>query len=288
MSKKCFIITPIGAEGTQIREQADEITRLSKEVLKEYGYEEKNVIVQHQSTDIGMINHSIFSNIQHADLIIANLSGHNPNVYYELAIADAFDKRVICFSNDPSNIPFDQKDRKAYKINFDFSGPNKFEKQLRSIMENIDKISQIKNPLKQFISSAKIEDMISKKTDSIDPEEAIKQIAISMNELNRRISENERLKYLSKDTYRYPKPKRLIIQFNKQVSKKMFSDIFNEFNGLFEISIDQLRKEITFQEDYDVSVDFEPMIDRILLIAKQYNNDIRDIMSGYRESSELL
>ena len=47
-----------------------------------------------------------------AELIIANINGRNPNVLYELGIAQAMDKPVIMISKQPENIPIDIKSRR--------------------------------------------------------------------------------------------------------------------------------------------------------------------------------
>jgi hypothetical protein len=47
-----------------------------------------------------------------ANLIIANVNGRNPNVLYELGIAQALDKPVILISSDPDKLPIDIKSKR--------------------------------------------------------------------------------------------------------------------------------------------------------------------------------
>ncbi|QCX38989.1 hypothetical protein FF125_11280 [Aureibaculum algae] len=47
-----------------------------------------------------------------ANLIIANINGRNPNVLYELGIAQALDKPVILISSEPENLPVDIKSKR--------------------------------------------------------------------------------------------------------------------------------------------------------------------------------
>lgn len=47
-----------------------------------------------------------------ANLIIANINGRNPNVLYELGIAQALDKPVILISREPENLPIDIKSKR--------------------------------------------------------------------------------------------------------------------------------------------------------------------------------
>lgn len=47
-----------------------------------------------------------------ANLIIANINGRNPNVLYELGIAQALDKPVILISREPDKLPIDIKSKR--------------------------------------------------------------------------------------------------------------------------------------------------------------------------------
>ena len=48
--------------------------------------------------------------IAKADLIVADLTGRNPNVFYETGYAHALTKRVILLTQRAEDIPFDLKD----------------------------------------------------------------------------------------------------------------------------------------------------------------------------------
>lgn len=45
--------------------------------------------------------------IVQSKIIVANINGRNPNVLYELGIAQALDKNVILISKEPHNLPID-------------------------------------------------------------------------------------------------------------------------------------------------------------------------------------
>lgn len=47
-----------------------------------------------------------------ANIIIANINGRNPNVLYELGIAQALNKRVILIAENPKNLPIDIQSKK--------------------------------------------------------------------------------------------------------------------------------------------------------------------------------
>lgn len=55
------------------------------------------------------IDDRIIQQIEQADVIIAEMSDKNPNVFYEVGYAHCLGKRVILLTRDADNIPFDLK-----------------------------------------------------------------------------------------------------------------------------------------------------------------------------------
>ncbi|WP_156180884.1 hypothetical protein [Desulfovibrio sp. TomC] len=51
----------------------------------------------------------IYKEISKADIIIADMSGKNPNVFYEVGYAHALNKTVVALTNNANDIPFDLK-----------------------------------------------------------------------------------------------------------------------------------------------------------------------------------
>jgi hypothetical protein len=58
----------------------------------------------------GRILERIYNQIAKADIIIADMTGRNPNVFYETGYAHALGKRVILLAQNANDIPFDLKD----------------------------------------------------------------------------------------------------------------------------------------------------------------------------------
>lgn len=119
MTKTCFIISSIGAEGTEIRERSDEkLDFLFKPVLKELDYDP----IRADGEDVpGSISRQIVERIINAELVIADISDLNPNVFYELAIRNAVNKPVIIIKAPAQKPPFDIQDNRA--ISVDMSKP---------------------------------------------------------------------------------------------------------------------------------------------------------------------
>ena len=123
MPKTCFIISSIGKEGTEIRASADEKFDLIFEpVLNELGYD---VTRADKIGSPGSISREIVENIISSDLVIADVSDENPNVFYELAIRNAVKKPVIVFKGLGQTMPFDIYDKRA--ISIDMTKPRVWE-----------------------------------------------------------------------------------------------------------------------------------------------------------------
>jgi len=58
----------------------------------------------------GMLDR-IFNQISKADVIVADMTGRNPNVFYEVGYAHALDKIVLLVTQNPDDVPFDLKHR---------------------------------------------------------------------------------------------------------------------------------------------------------------------------------
>src|SRR4051794_27416670 len=103
----CFVIGPIGSEGTDIRKHADLILHaIVKYVLSspEFGYRVKRA---DEDADPGMVGDRVIADILNAELVIADLTGLNPNAFYELGIRHATEKPTIHMAKSGTVLPFD-------------------------------------------------------------------------------------------------------------------------------------------------------------------------------------
>ncbi len=106
--KKCFVISPIGAEGSEIRHQADDVFEfIIKPAMEHFNIE---AIRSDHMSETGRITEQMFREILTADLCIADLTGLNPNVLYELAVAQSASRPVIVIMEVGGQLPFDIRD----------------------------------------------------------------------------------------------------------------------------------------------------------------------------------
>jgi hypothetical protein len=110
--KSCFVISPIGQPGSDQREHADAVFEyIVKPAAARAGY--KAIRADHEVRP-GIITDQMYDRILQDDLIIALLTFHNPNVFYEIAIAEAAARPLILLIERGQQIPFDIKDRRIF------------------------------------------------------------------------------------------------------------------------------------------------------------------------------
>jgi hypothetical protein len=81
------MVGPVGEDESDIRTRSDQILRyVVQPIANEKGYE----VVRGDEIGVpGNITAQVLQEIATADLVIADLTYHNPNVFYELALRHA-------------------------------------------------------------------------------------------------------------------------------------------------------------------------------------------------------
>lgn len=90
----------------------------------------------------GKIIDQIWSGINSAKMLVAELTTRNPNVFYELGLAHALQKPVVLVSSNGDDVPFDLKHIRV--IYYDVDDPFWGSKLIDKVAENI--VSALKNP----------------------------------------------------------------------------------------------------------------------------------------------
>src|SRR5438105_4413433 len=104
--KLCFVVSLIGEPGSEGRIYADWILKwVLKPVMDEF--EEVTVKLAADDARPGQIDAQIISDLLKADLVIADLTGLNPNVFYEIGIRHMAQKPIIHMQLASQKIPFD-------------------------------------------------------------------------------------------------------------------------------------------------------------------------------------
>ncbi len=103
--KTCFVIAPIGDEGSETRRRSDQVlTHVVKPAAKECGYDATRA---DEISEPGIITSQVIQHLIDDDLVIADLTGRNPNVFYELAVRHTVRKPIVQIIQADEIIPFD-------------------------------------------------------------------------------------------------------------------------------------------------------------------------------------
>lgn len=116
--RTCFLITPIGETGSEIRRNADDLRDLIiKPVLESFGF---SVLRGDHRSEAGQIDIDVIRAVQESDLCIADLTMQNANVFYEFGRRDETGKPLILLKAKGSEeLPVDVATRRYIEYDLD-------------------------------------------------------------------------------------------------------------------------------------------------------------------------
>lgn len=93
------------------------------------------------------IMHEIWSAIVQSTILIADCTGKNPNVFYEIGLAHAIGKPVILITQKPDDVPFDLQHRRYIHYSYTPPGMEKFERDLAATI--LQTMNELEDAAKQ-------------------------------------------------------------------------------------------------------------------------------------------
>lgn len=110
----CFYIAPIGDEGSEARRHSDLfLGSIVEPALEPF---QLKVIRADAIDKPGIITRQIIDYIMRSRLVIADLSFHNPNVFYELALRHAVKLPIVQLIRTSDRVPFDVNQMRTIQI----------------------------------------------------------------------------------------------------------------------------------------------------------------------------
>ncbi|WP_147411133.1 hypothetical protein [Pseudomonas cavernicola] len=101
----CFYVTPIGEQNSAQRKHSDLfLSYIVEPAISSLGLK---VVRADQIEKAGMITSQIIEHLIKAKLCVVDLSFHNPNVFYEMALRHATNLPVVQICRQADKIPFD-------------------------------------------------------------------------------------------------------------------------------------------------------------------------------------
>lgn len=138
-SSICFVIAPIGEPDTEIRKRSDQVLKhIIQPSVKVCGYEATRA---DHIVEQGIITSQIIQHIIEDPMVVADLTGKNANIFYELAIRHALRKPYVQIIQRGEKIPFDVAGVRTIEVDlhdldsFD-AAKEEIIKQIKSIQSN--------------------------------------------------------------------------------------------------------------------------------------------------------
>jgi hypothetical protein len=147
--KLCFVIGPFGDPGTEIRTHADWLLDgIIRPVFVDH-FPDFKVLRADEIKTPGDINSQIIQRLMDAELVIADMSLHNANAFYELAVRHMVRLPTVHIIHNDSKIPFDVAPYRAIHYSRqEFGDLAKAKAELKSVVgEVISPEFVVENPI---------------------------------------------------------------------------------------------------------------------------------------------
>ena len=150
--KRCFLIAPLGEEGSEKRRRSDQVLRyIVNPILEDCGYSsatrpdhlgKPNVIVP-----------AVIERVMDDPLVIADLSDRDPIVYYLLAIRHMARKPLVKMVDAGQPSPFDVAHSRIIRLDIrDLDSVDSCRRELREQIEQVEKKPvDVDNPINNFV-----------------------------------------------------------------------------------------------------------------------------------------
>lgn len=145
--KKCFVLMPFKSKYKEI------YTEVYKPICRDNNIHCWRI---DEITRPGSITKDIIEGILEADIIIADLTSQNPNVFYELGIAHATGNETIMTCQNESKVPFDIWNYRVIFYEHSITGCKKLYQDLdKAIKELLTSSDTSNNPFQDILSKYK-------------------------------------------------------------------------------------------------------------------------------------
>ena len=263
-ARRVFVVSPIGAPGSDVNKKANyALTYIIRKALHGPQWVVERADEGESPDSIG---HHVVRKLHEADLVIADLTDLNPNVFYELAIAHGWHKPVIHMMQYDQRPPFDVADMRT--IFYDLTDAKSVDEAISSVKNSAAHVMSSKDrqatPLTQF---AAFNDALS----GSGPKSAE---AIVYDELSQRLSRIERLvRNLAEPLRESEKPQwrppmlSVVEQFHKDVER---------FNILYPDGV----------PTHEGDEEFQRLLKRIAMMWSSFDKKSQDMVHSYFSTRE--
>lgn len=163
--KICFIVTAIGESGTPTRERADNVYRyLIAPVCEDLGY--RPVRVDHVNA-VDNINTTIINYLKTAPMVIADMTDHNPNAFYELGFRQALELPLVPIIKVGGDLPFDVMTTRTVFYDTDVAKIEDSKENLKSKILSFENFEMPESRAERSLTLDDLNDNLTKKLNKI-------------------------------------------------------------------------------------------------------------------------
>jgi hypothetical protein len=134
IKKTVFFVTRIGKPDTAPRTRSDDLMEFLLEPVVRDLDDQLTVVRADKLAAYGRITNEIVYHLINSKLIVVDATGLNPNVFYELGIAHAYQRRVVLLIDDPAAIPFDVQQEACIPVPGEGALPARLIKELHPVL----------------------------------------------------------------------------------------------------------------------------------------------------------
>ena len=163
--KICFILTAIGESGTETRDRADEVfSYLISPVCEELGYKPVRV---DQVDAVDNINETIINYLKTAPMVVADMTDHNPNAFYELGFRQALELPLVPIIQAGNRLPFDVISQRTVFYNLSVGKIEQSKKDLKAKMKSFENFEMPESRIDKSVTLDELDDKLTKKLNKI-------------------------------------------------------------------------------------------------------------------------
>ena len=195
----CFVIMPFGSSSRDQdgKRKLDQIysawIKPTVESVPIPGRETETLTCHRADMEVrpGDIITNIVEHLVTSDIVIADLTGQNPNVFYELGVRHSVRNNTILISESIDDIPFDLRGLRAIAYRYDPEHMLQFRDSLKTAVEKtVSEPQLIDNPVRRFLCDRAIEDLMRQ---SAPPGyDAVRNILSEMDNLKREFRQHHK------------------------------------------------------------------------------------------------
>ncbi|MDR1180998.1 MAG: hypothetical protein LBL13_03335 [Bacteroidales bacterium] len=157
--KRLFFIAPIGNKDSEERKNTDWIL---DDILKPI-FRNFEITCAHREYG-SVITNNILNHLDEDELVVADLSGLNPNVMYELAFRHSVGKHAVLIAQEGTVLPFDVIPVRTIFYKQDVHEIKKLKEEIKNTVKNVLDNPVVDNPITTYQAMyRKFDDIISTK-----------------------------------------------------------------------------------------------------------------------------